>query len=124
MTVEYLSTKVKLYCASKGVNSVNFKPGGDVLLQNDGAGDYIKEWNLGISRPSDTALNKFAGQSTKRMNMLRVKRDRLLKETDWMGSSDFSITDAWKTYRQALRDITDQTPNADDLGNITWPTKP
>ena len=58
------------------------------------------------------------------MNILRKQRDNLLKETDWMGVSDFSITDAWKTYRQALRDITDQTPNADDLGNITFPTKP
>ena len=60
----------------------------------------------------------------KRMVDLRKQRDALLAETDWMGNQDYSITDAWKTYRQALRDITDQTPNADDLGNITWPTKP
>ena len=79
---------------------------------------------LYIAKPSESTLNALDGQSARRMNILRKQRDNLLKETDWMGVSDFSITDAWKTYRQALRDITDQTPNADDLGNITFPTKP
>ena len=40
----------------------------------------------------------------RRMVDLRQKRDALLAETDWMGNQDYSITDAWKTYRQALRD--------------------
>ena len=60
----------------------------------------------------------------KRMVELRRQRDALLAETDWMGNQDYSITDAWKTYRQALRDITDQTPSDNALSNITWPTKP
>ena len=60
----------------------------------------------------------------RRMVDLRQKRDALLVETDWMGNQDYSITDAWKTYRQALRDITDTTPSDDALSNITFPTKP
>ena len=60
----------------------------------------------------------------RRMVDLRQKRDALLAETDWMGNQDYSITDAWKTYRQALRDITDTTPSDDALSNITFPTKP
>ena len=60
----------------------------------------------------------------KRMVELRRQRDALLAETDWMGNQDYSITDAWKTYRQALRDITDQTPSDNALSNINWPTKP
>jgi len=60
----------------------------------------------------------------RRMADLRQKRDALLAETDWMGNQDYSITDAWKTYRQALRDITDTTPSDDALSNITFPTKP
>ena len=60
----------------------------------------------------------------KRMVELRRQRDALLAETDWMGNQDYSITDAWKTYRQALRDITDTTPSDDALSNITFPTKP
>ena len=55
---------------------------------------------------------------------LRSRRNRLLAETDWMASSDLTMSDNWKTYRQALRDITTQTPSDDALSNITFPTKP
>lgn len=61
---------------------------------------------------------------TRRMNRLREQRDALLAETDWMANSDVTMSDAWKTYRQALRDITDTTPSDDALSNITFPTKP
>ena len=63
------------------------------------------------------------------MRLLRIERDRRIAKTDWRASSDLTITDAWKTYRQALRDITTQTPklNSDyelDLTSVTWPTEP
>jgi hypothetical protein len=60
----------------------------------------------------------------RRMVDLRKQRDKLLAETDYMGNSDVTLTDAWKTYRQALRDISSQTPSDDALSNINWPTKP
>jgi len=60
----------------------------------------------------------------RRMAELRRRRDILLVETDYMGNSDVTMSDAWKTYRQALRDITSQTPSDDALSNITFPTKP
>ena len=60
----------------------------------------------------------------RRMVDLRRQRDALLVETDYMGNSDVTMSDAWKTYRQALRDITSQTPSDDALSNITFPTKP
>jgi hypothetical protein len=41
-----------------------------------------------------------------------------------MANSDVTMSDAWKTYRQALRDITKQTPTDNALSNITFPTKP
>mgnify|MGYP003679811282 CR=1 FL=1 len=61
---------------------------------------------------------------TRRMVELRRQRDALLAETDYMALGDVTMTDAWKTYRQALRDITSQTPTDDALSNITFPTKP
>ncbi len=64
------------------------------------------------------------GAPARRMADLRLQRDQLLAETDWMGNSDVTMSDAWATYRQALRDITSQTPSDDLLSNITWPTKP
>lgn len=66
---------------------------------------------------SDDAPNR-------RMADLRSQRDVLLAETDYMGNSDVTMSDAWTTYRQALRDITSQTPSDDALSNITFPTKP
>ena len=60
----------------------------------------------------------------RRMTELRRQRDALLIETDWMALGDVTMADAWKTYRQALRDITTQTPTDDALSNITFPTKP
>jgi len=60
----------------------------------------------------------------RRMAELRSQRDKLLAETDYMALGDVTLSDAWKTYRQALRDITDTTPSDDALSNITFPTKP
>ena len=60
----------------------------------------------------------------RRMADLRRQRDALLVETDYMALSDVTMSDAWTTYRQALRDITSQTPSDDALSNITFPTKP
>ena len=52
---------------------------------------------------------------------LRAERNAKLAETDWMANSDVTMSDAWRTYRQALRDITDSATSLDD---VTWPTKP
>ena len=62
--------------------------------------------------------------SNRRMTELRRQRNVLLAETDWMANSDVTMSTAWRNYRQALRDITTQTPTDDALSNITFPTKP
>ena len=60
----------------------------------------------------------------RRMTELRRQRDVLLAKTDWMANSDVTMSTAWRNYRQALRDITTQTPTDDALSNITFPMKP
>ncbi len=57
-----LSTKIKLYAAANGVASVDFIS--DVMLQDDGAGAYIKEWNLDIAKPTDTQLASYETAAT------------------------------------------------------------
>jgi len=54
---------------------------------------------------------------------IRDERDNLLKETDYIMMPDYPLSDKseWQTYRQALRDITDQSGFPD---NVTWPVKP
>ena len=51
---------------------------------------------------------------------IRFERDRKLEKTDWRASSDLTLSDDWKTYRQALRDV----PTQSDPYNIAWPTEP
>ena len=51
---------------------------------------------------------------------IRTERNDKLAATDWRASSDLTLSDAWKTYRQALRDV----PTQSDPDNITWPTEP
>lgn len=64
------------------------------------------------------------GEADRNMAELRKQRNELLVETDYMALSDVTMTDAWKTYRQELRDITKQTPTDIRLSNIKFPTKP
>lgn len=53
---------------------------------------------------------------------LRRVRNIKLTETDYLALSDTAeMSDAWKTYRQALRDL---PANTSDPSNPTWPTKP
>jgi len=37
---------------------------------------------------------------------LRMIRNGILAQSDWMANSDVTMSDEWKTYRQELRDIT------------------
>ena len=64
------------------------------------------------------------GAPARRMIALRQQRNELLVETDWYGMSDVTMDSDMTIYRQALRDITKQTPSDDALSNITWPKKP
>ena len=51
---------------------------------------------------------------------IRGNRNAKLSLTDWRAGSDLTLSDEWKTYRQALRDVPSQT----DPDNINWPTEP
>jgi hypothetical protein len=63
----------------------------------------------------DTFVNNGLAKSA------RSKRDVLLKETDHYALSDVTMSSEMTTYRQALRDVPQQT---DFPGTISWPTKP
>ena len=52
---------------------------------------------------------------------IRNQRNIVLAETDWMALSDTTMSPAWASYRQALRDITEQ---AGFPYSVVWPTKP
>ena len=51
----------------------------------------------------DTNWNN--GALNRALEDLRQRRNNLLKATDWMANSDVTMSDDWKTYRTALRDL-------------------
>jgi len=65
-----LSTKIKLY-ANKEVNFLN-----EVILQDDGNGAFIKEWNLDIPKPTMAQLDAFEAQANEveRLNLVKANR--------------------------------------------------
>lgn len=54
--------------------------------------------------------------------LVRSRRNALLSASDWTQLPDVPLAtkDAWATYRQALRDVTEQP----DPFNIVWPVPP
>ena len=83
------------------------------------------------THPTETEVNSKIAEldNAEAMRLLRIERDVRIAKTDWRASSDLTLADAWKTYRQALRDITTQTPKLGsdyelDLTSVTWPTEP
>jgi len=80
----------------------------EIMRQVD-AGEIVVEPDPG---PSEEQLATAA----------RSQRDRLLAESDWTQVPDAPVDQqAWAEYRQALRDVPDQTGFPT---HIDWPTKP
>ena len=109
----------------------SLKPGAQWVLRGT---DYSGlEWlDSGQTKPTETEVtNKVTAlDAAEPMRLLRIERDTRIAKTDWRASSDITLADAWKTYRQALRDLpASATPklNSDyelDLTSVTWPTEP
>ena len=55
------------------------------------------------------------------MDSIRAKRNQLLKDTDWQGMSDVTMSDAQKAYRKKLRDL--PATNSDPT-KIVFPDAP
>ena len=63
------------------------------------------------------------------LHYLRKERNRLLSLTDWWAVSDRTMTAEQTAYRNALRDLPANSPNAaldeqSNLINVTWPEVP
>ena len=65
-----------------------------------------------------------AGAFDRAIADLRVKRNRLIAETDYLALSDNTLSAEMTTYRQSLRDLTNGLDTIEKVNNVTWPTKP
>ena len=111
------------------------KPAAEWALRGDAYSD-IQWLDESQTKPTEdevtakiTALN-----NEEPMKLLREERDRLIGQSDWRivkaKETSTNIPAAWKTYRQALRDLpASSTPKLDsndnlDMSSVTWPTPP
>ena len=92
------------------------------IVSDLGRTHYHLKWDGSSVSADDDALATY--QTAEKWKDIRSQRDALLSDTDWIVTkakeTGTNIPTNWKTYRQALRDVPDQT----DPDNITWPTKP
>ena len=89
-------------------------------------------WTDSSTKPTeaeiDTELTRLTNAEP--MRLLRVERDSRLAACDWRASSDLTLSTAWKTYRQSLRDLpASASPKLDadgnlDMSSVTFPTEP
>ena len=61
------------------------------------------------------------GAAARAWEALRVERDNKIAESDWRANSDVTMSDAWKTYRQSLRDLPGTLNDVTVQKTITWP---
>ena len=103
------------------VDIQGFNQSGHIVSDIDGTYYHLK-WDGSKIVKDDDALATY--QLSEKWKDVRSQRDRLLNETDWVVTkateTGVTVSSAWKTYRQKLRDV----PSQSDPDNITWPTKP
>ena len=87
---------------------------------DEGNSDYqeYKEWLAAGNTPEAASENVLTWDD------IRLKRDNILKDTDWTMKTGATVDQAqWAAYRQVIRDIPqtykDKTPD-----DVVWPTQP
>lgn len=83
------------------------------------------EWHRWDNSTGNWVDNRTSTEKTaQQWQEVKAKRNQLLQESDWTdtysASTRLSNYNAWQDYRQALRDVTNQT----DPFNILWPVTP
>jgi len=119
-----LYLKIEKYAEANGINNVDFHE--DVVLANQGNGDFIELWNLNIPQPSLESLEQYNAECDFELGIknLRIKRNNLLAQTDYLALSDQTMSAEMTTYRQALRDITNGLTTVADVEAVVFPEKP
>ena len=84
---------------------------GERVLMTD-----AEENDIAVSNPQLNALELA-------LLNLRSKRNNLLSKTDWTASSDLTMSDEMKTYRQELRDATNGLDTVKKVKAYTFPTE-
>jgi hypothetical protein len=114
---------------TKGQALYSLRPNAAWVIIDDITIDWRDE---NETQPTDTEITTEQTRliGLEEFKLLREERNTRLAATDWRASSDVGLTDAWKTYRQALRDLpASASPKLDtdgnlDMSSVTFPTEP
>ena len=89
----------------------------NISIQSSDPNDFGVTWSQIQEKKTELEGNKKL-----EWDVVRRERNTRIAKTDWTQLSDVpeETRTAWQTYRQALRDVTNQS----DPSNITWPTEP
>ena len=102
--------------------SANFlirKDDGALIPKDEENIDYQEylEW-------AKTNTAEAADTETLTWDAIRLKRDNILKDTDWTMTTGATVDQAqWAAYRQNIRDIP-QTYSGKTPDEVVWPTQP
>ena len=100
-----LYTKVKLYLEANSKTWEAEKS--NILLQNDGSGDYIKSWNVdGLDKPTDSQIASYETAAGTEETNFKVRRTRKEAYGDIGEQLDeiYKDIDAWKTRIKKIKD--------------------
>ena len=108
--IEYSTTTVA------AINEVGLQEGQGIIEGSYQANEYIVVNGEAVIRTDNI------------LEILRLKRDALLTESDWTQVNDSPLTDAkkaeWATYRQELRDLPSSHQSTTNFDDVVFPTQP
>ncbi len=107
---------------TKAIALSELRPGEKFSWQGEDYANLV--WADTTPKPTEAEINAKYDEivADEPWRLLRWRRDGLLFGSDWTQSADAPVDKAaWATYRQALRDLPDNTT---DPENPVWPTPP
>jgi hypothetical protein len=108
--IEYSTTTVA------AINEVGLQEGQGIIEGNYQANEHIVVDGEAVARTDNI------------LDILRLKRDALLTESDWTQVNDSPLSDAkkaeWATYRQELRDLPSSHQSTTNFDDVVFPTQP
>jgi len=98
------------------INEVGLQEGQGIIEGSYQANEYIVVDGEAVARTDNI------------LEILRLKRDALLAESDWTQVNDSPLSDTkkaeWSTYRQELRDLPSSYQSTTNFDDVVFPTQP
>tara|TARA_R110000744_G_scaffold114549_1_gene214265 strand:+ start:539 stop:889 length:351 start_codon:yes stop_codon:yes gene_type:complete len=109
----HYKTKIKLYLTANSKTWDNEKD--NIELQDDGAGPYIKTWNVsGVTKPTDSQIASYESAGNTANTLTNVLNKRQTEYLDWQQQLDklyhdiddgkLDKTGSWYTHIKAVKD--------------------